>query len=310
MSDAIQINAAATAKSAQSRLASPARDDRAGEDGGFSYAMAAASLERQASQSLKTHGATPNGASSASAEPSQGAAKTGQSPTQASARPAPGDAGAAHAPNGATRTPVKSAPAAAPANSQNTPAAATPMTANTASTTAQPAAQAGALIAKPAPATAAAAREQIAARPATPKTETAKAAAPAQTRAAQDFAQILARRLEKSSQFEFRLDPPEMGRVEGRLTLGDDGKAVLALKFDNQAAFDMFARDEQALRQTLANAGFEFADGDFVFSFRDDAAPEPALANIEPEKTVSLAAPSYDAAFAAPWSAGALDIRI
>ncbi|MCA8890201.1 MAG: flagellar hook-length control protein FliK, partial [Parvularculaceae bacterium] len=199
----------------------------------------------------------------------------------------------------------------APANSQNTLAAATPPAMIAAANTAQPTAQAAA-IAKPAAATttAPAARELLASRLATQKTETAKAALPAQTRAGEDFAQILARRLEKSSHFEFRLDPPEMGRVEGRLTLGDDGKAVLALKFDNQAAFDMFARDEQALRQTLANAGFDFGDGDFVFSYREDAAPELALANIDAAPTLSLAAPAYDAAFAAPWSAGAIDIRI
>jgi hypothetical protein len=125
----------------------------------------------------------------------------------------------------------------------------------------------------------------------------------------EDFARLLARRLDKSSSFEFRLDPPEMGRVEGRLTLGDDGKATLALKFENQTAFDMFARDEQALRQTLADAGFDFAQGDFVFSFREDGA-DRQVGGIDAATTAIAAAPVYEAAFSAPWTAGAIDIRV
>ncbi|MEZ5895503.1 MAG: flagellar hook-length control protein FliK [Parvularculaceae bacterium] len=310
MSEASQISAATAALAMKAQRPAP-RDERAGEDGGFSYAMASASLERQASQSLQTHGATPKGAASATAQPTQGERQGAQANADAQTPPSPDVKAGAAGQNGdlAQAGPAPAnAQTAAPANSQSTIAA--PPPAMIAAATAPAGAQATAVIAKPAPATAASAREQIAARLAAQQRDTAKAATPAQTRAADDFAQILARRLDKSSQFEFRLDPPEMGRVEGRLTLGDDGKAVLALKFDNQAAFDMFARDEQALRQTLANAGFDFSDGDFVFSFRDDAAPELARTDFAPAPAHSLATPAYDAAFAAPWSAGAIDIRI
>lgn len=119
------------------------------------------------------------------------------------------------------------------------------------------------------------------------------------------FAEILARRLEKSTVFDIRLDPPALGRVEGRLTVGDDGKSVLTLAFDNQSAFDLFSRDEAALRLALANAGLSFGDRDVSFSFREQGAGERS-----PSMAARESAAAYDPEFYADWSAGALDIRI
>jgi flagellar hook-length control protein FliK len=123
-----------------------------------------------------------------------------------------------------------------------------------------------------------------------------------------EFAAILARRLEKTSVFDLRLDPPELGRVEGKLVVNDDGKSVLSLTFDNQNAFDLFSRDEQALRLALQHAGLSFGAGDFKLSYR-----APAEAAGDAFGGLSAAAPaaiSYEPAFHAEWSAGALDIRI
>jgi flagellar hook-length control protein FliK len=157
------------------------------------------------------------------------------------------------------------------------------------------------------------AADAVALRDQTSKAETSKAIAtakqPAQAATLRaDFAEVLARRLEKTSVFEMRLDPPEHGRVEGRLAIADDGKAILSLTFDNQSAFDLFSRDEQLLRQTLGQAGLDFASGDFRFSYREQV-PIEGAADLEATAAINTDR-NYEAAFHADWSAGALDIRI
>jgi flagellar hook-length control protein FliK len=265
----------------------------------FSYALAAASLEAQASQSLKVHGATPSGdigAASKSGVAKPDASGEGQS-TQA------------------TEQPERTAPKAErfstePPSTHDQAAGGQPRTAATASASSSMVATFA-----PAPVTApqgkgadllsvrdASSLKDRAALDKAPRFPPQPAALKA------EFAEILARRLEKTSVFDLRLDPPEMGRVEGRLTVDDKGKAVLSLTFDNQNAFDLYSRDEQALRQALQHAGLDFSAGDFVFSFK-----QPPRLTIPAQAIV--AAPSeasalYEPLFNASWSAGALDIRI
>ncbi len=279
--------------------AAPRRRGDPSTDGAsqFSYALAAVSLEKQASQSLKIHGATPPGkvgAEAKSGDANSGATRTDQSTPspERSGSPVSGDKGATPAPFPVTtqRTVAPSSAAAAPSVS------AAPITpAKTAATVQTRAA------------------DPLSGRDASDvKNKEAPEKAP---RALQEaatlktaFAEILARRLEKTSVFDLRLDPPEMGRVEGRLAIDDKGKGVLSLTFDNQNAFDLYSRDEQALRQALNNAGLDFAAGDFVFSFKEppSAAPMASGAFV----LTSEASAPYEPVFDASWSAGAVDIRI
>lgn len=258
----------------------------------FSYASAAASLERQAAQSLKAHGATP-GADAGRAAPSARTSAEARSQTAEPLQAAP-DAAPTAAPRDAS---AAEKPAAASSSAAANAFAAAPQPALAATAPQAPAST----IAKSGDGVAA--REQSAFR--------AKAAprplaqAPASSALRETFSEILARRLEKSSVFDIRLDPPELGRVEGRLTVGDDGKSVLTLAFDNQNAFDLFSRDEQALRQALTGAGLSFGERDVAFSFRDRTRDDQAFTVADGEP-----AGRYEPLFRADWSTGALDIRI
>lgn len=293
MVEAAAISRLTTDATPRWRNASPIDDAPA-----FSYALAAASLERQAAQSLQVHGATPTGdigAAAKSGQTNSTAADDDQS-TRASDQPVSTEPRAERATPAQLSTAAKQA--TIPSGAAATPPAIAPSVATpaTAAIAAQTRVADSLSIRDALPVKNRAALEK--APRALPEPATLKAA----------FAEILARRLEKTSIFDLRLDPPEMGRVEGRLAIDDSGKAVLSLTFDNQNAFGLYSRNEQALRQALYQAGLNFAAGDFVFSFKQPAAvtlPAP-----ESSVVVSEALAPYEPIFSASWSAGALDIRI
>ena len=130
--------------------------------------------------------------------------------------------------------------------------------------------------------------------------------APLPAKPVQEFALLVAKRLENATAFDLRLDPPELGRVEGRVSFQDDGKTVLSLKFENAAAFDHFARDEAALRTALRDAGVDLSDAEFSFSqsAQDDAAKDAPLTSA-PVQPIDSEFTSW-----APQSRGVIDIRI
>ncbi len=263
----------------------------------FSYALAAASLERQAAQSLKTHGAAPKNSSPAAAStapPTDDArSSVPDSPTDAAAEKTAAATSASPPPRQESKAP--------PALSAPSPVAPTPPPTGAAAPSLLPAQTTQARSVD-----AVAARDAVlAAKSKAADVKTLRPQEPAALPA--DFARILAKRLEETSIFDIRLDPPDLGRVDGKLSINDDGKAVLALAFDNQSAFDLFSRDEQALRQALADAGLDFGVGDFVFSFREraesDAAPREA-------SVVDAMLSHEEPAPFASGRAGAVDIRI
>lgn len=263
----------------------------------FSYTLAAASLERRASQSLEAHGSRPQNSEAAQTAPqaeSVPVREDSPSSDPSSRQPAPlrfsaADAAGASAPKTPPPMKIISAPVATALAS---PAAAP-------SSVAAPSMQARLVDAS--------ALRNVSAE----KSKAAAHAAPTNSEPSKlngAFAEILARRLEKSSVFDFRLDPPELGRVEGRLVINDDGKSVLSLTFDSQNAFDLFSRDEQALRLALQQAGLNFSAGDFVFAFEDRSRPTPGFA--AGALQFQEASTPYEPAFVASWSGGAIDIRI
>ncbi len=89
----------------------------------------------------------------------------------------------------------------------------------------------------------------------------------------------------KAQQFQIRLDPPELGRVNVRIEIGADHRvhAVLAAH-DSNALADLM-RGQRALEQSLANAGIDLSEEGIRFELSDqntnqssrgdqDAAPE------------------------------------
>lgn len=255
----------------------------------FSYDQAVAALERQSARSLDIHGGKPN------------TPVTGGRTAPAAAAGAPAENAAARQTD-ATDFRSQTAgqnPAAQPLGADST-GARSPATlpAPVAATT--PLATIPAAPAPSQPSTLGA----VSARDSAGRVKAEAPRAPALLRApasaVKQFAEILAQRLDGASQFDLRLDPPALGSVEGRLTLSDDGQATLALSFDNQSAFDLFRRDDAALRFALADAGFDLAGRNLQFSFREPAQGDGRRAAAETSR------PSVSTA---PLHRGAVDIR-
>lgn len=298
--------AAISISALQPSEAKPAGGKRAEDSaGGFSFNAAMTALETRASASLETFGGAPKTGGALGA-PSTAAVEKNTAPAQ-SAAPEPGAPQsrepASTEPAPAEPAPVKPAASQSTAPTQAAPAPIQPV--SSAPLTALQAVQAA-----PQQASAAQKVDIAPARAAdASRAETLKAPkAPAKAQAAQppDFAKLIARKLDGgATQFEFRLDPPELGRVEAQLRLGDKDDAALVLKFENQTALDMFARDEAALRLALSTSGHDFSGKPFVFEL---ASAEPAPKGAD---APALAAAGFsEPLFAAPFSSGALDIRI
>jgi len=268
----------------------------------FSFAAAVSALETQAARSLEAHGAAP-----------RTNAVTGDA-GGASTRQAPFNAG-----QNTDRTPAPAQESTAPAHVEpraNKPAPQlTALQANTAGQTMAAPVAAAPVVTTPiaiAPSAAQAASSPTTIDAAVRTADLAKARAlkeakapaPAQKPQAptQDFAKLLARRLDSgATQFELRLDPPSLGRVDAQLKLADDGENILALKFEHRATLELFARDETALRAALDSSGFAFNEHNVVFEIAEEA--KSSLSSAHSALTI-------ETAYAAPWSSGAVDISI
>lgn len=84
-----------------------------------------------------------------------------------------------------------------------------------------------------------------------------------------EIARIIGRRgAAGARQFDIRLDPPELGRIDVKLKFSADGKMRAHLVFDRQDALDMVQRDAKTLERVLQQDGFSL-DGDALeFSTR------------------------------------------
>jgi len=79
---------------------------------------------------------------------------------------------------------------------------------------------------------------------------------------------IAARSLSGAKQFEIRLDPPELGRVDVRLSIDATGKAVAHMTADQPQALDLLRKDAPALTQALRDAGLDVSQNGLNFSLR------------------------------------------
>ena len=242
--------------------------ERSSDGEEFSFNAAVISLEARAAQSLETHGARP--AENAVNDSANTSEQDDLSPARQEQRANPSaqntDQRAQNAPTQANeRNPLSTQPqfqavqAQQPLPPQLIGAQAIQQTANAAVNS----------VSSSAPRIEATLPRQSDAQLATktkqrPQTQaTARTADPAPN----DFAKILAKRLTGgASQFEVRLDPPELGRVEAQLRVSDKGDAVVSLAFESADTLDLFARDEAALRNQLEFAGFDLDGKNFVFS--------------------------------------------
>jgi len=72
------------------------------------------------------------------------------------------------------------------------------------------------------------------------------------------------------TRFEIRLDPPELGRVDVRLRVADDGTVRAHLFVERSETLDLFMRDARALERALEQQGLKTGNGGLEFSLSSD----------------------------------------
>ncbi|MEQ1618967.1 MAG: flagellar hook-length control protein FliK [Terricaulis sp.] len=101
-------------------------------------------------------------------------------------------------------------------------------------------------------------------------------AAPA---AAQVGREIIRRFNGHNTQFELRLDPPELGRVDVRLEVSRDHRVTATISADTPQALAEMARHARELEQSLQSAGLELADNGLSFDLRQGSGDEREAAD-------------------------------
>lgn len=80
--------------------------------------------------------------------------------------------------------------------------------------------------------------------------------------------EISAKSQSGAKQFDIRLDPPELGRVEVRLSIDAAGKASAHLSADQPQTLDMLQKDSTSLMRALRDAGLNVSQDGLNFSLR------------------------------------------
>ncbi len=80
--------------------------------------------------------------------------------------------------------------------------------------------------------------------------------------------QIAAKSQSGSKQFDIRLDPPELGRVDVRLSIDSGGKAQAHLTADQPQTLDLLQKDASTLTRALRDAGLDVSQNGLNFSLR------------------------------------------
>ncbi len=70
-------------------------------------------------------------------------------------------------------------------------------------------------------------------------------------------------------QFDIRLDPPDLGRVDVRLTTDDSGKTQANLVVDKPQTLQLLQRDAPNLNRALTEAGLNLSNNGLNFSLRE-----------------------------------------
>jgi flagellar hook-length control protein FliK len=79
-------------------------------------------------------------------------------------------------------------------------------------------------------------------------------------------------------QFDIRMDPPELGRVDVRLSIDDSGKVQAHLTADQPQTLALLQKDSSVLRGALRDAGLNMAQNGLNFSLKGQN-PEQRSAN-------------------------------
>jgi chemotaxis protein MotD len=130
--------------------------------------------------------------------------------------------------------------------------------------------------------------------------------------------EIAAKSQAGSKQFDIRLDPPELGRVEVRLSIDATGKASAHLTAEQPQTLDLLQKDSTNLTRALRDAGLDVSQDGLNFSLRQHAGDAHQGQNNGGRSfgrgqmlaaSTSLDATQASAAYRAPAN-GRLDIKV
>jgi len=82
---------------------------------------------------------------------------------------------------------------------------------------------------------------------------------------------IAARALDGSTQFDIRLDPPELGRIAVRLDVDRDGQVTSHVTVDRADTLQLLQSQQPLLERALEQAGLKTADNGLQFTLRDQS---------------------------------------
>jgi chemotaxis protein MotD len=83
--------------------------------------------------------------------------------------------------------------------------------------------------------------------------------------------EIAAQATAGKNQFQIRLDPPELGRIDVRLDVDREGNVSTRLVVERVETLDLLRRDASQLERALQQAGLKTADNALQFSLRDQS---------------------------------------
>lgn len=116
-----------------------------------------------------------------------------------------------------------------------------------------------------------------------------------------------------------QMHPPELGRIDVRLHLADDGSVRAAVSVDKPDTLELLQRDARGLERALNDAGLKTQSGGLDFGLRghgDHGQPGERSAGAPPpladDAEASTQAPEQpdEVPYASPASAGGIDIRV
>jgi flagellar hook-length control protein FliK len=82
---------------------------------------------------------------------------------------------------------------------------------------------------------------------------------------------IAARAQSGSNQFDIRLDPPELGRIDVRLDVDSTGQVTTHMTADRADTLQLLQSQQPQIEQALQDAGLKTADNGLQFTLRDQS---------------------------------------
>ena len=93
-----------------------------------------------------------------------------------------------------------------------------------------------------------------------------------------------------NEKIKVQLHPAELGRVDIKLEVSQDGRVMAVIAADNQESLDLLQQDSKALEQALKDAGFETDQGSLNFSLNQDPDGKSQTASSEGDASSAEAA--------------------